>query len=258
MMDHGNGTLPLVAIYEISKILTSSLKLEAILRDVINVLSSYLEMQRAMVALKEPDGRLTVLAAAGMSPRALSDGDVQPPAEVVRRIFSTSIPVVISSDADDAADLDRAGLTDIPADEVMAVIGVPIKIADRTQGLLVIERILCADSQHRIDSDVRFLTMVGNLIGQMIRLHHTIAFDREHMLKENHRLQKELSRDKGDTLPASLESIVGNSPRMRDVLTQVRQVAPTRSTVLLRGESGTGKELIARALHVLSPRRNQP
>jgi len=50
---------------------------------------------------------------------------------------------------------------------------------------------------------------------------------------------------------------VGASPALRAVLDQVRMVAPTGSTVLIRGETGTGKELIARALHDLSPRRER-
>src|SRR4249919_2747558 len=40
-----------------------------------------------------------------------------------------------------------------------------------------------------------------------------------------------------------MENIVGESPAMREVFDVVRQVAPTRATVLLTGESGTGKEL---------------
>ena len=55
-----------------------------------------------------------------------------------------------------------------------------------------------------------------------------------------------------------LENIIGESPAMREVLDMVRQVAPTRATVLLQGESGTGKERIAQALHQLSPRAQQP
>ncbi|GIX48967.1 MAG: hypothetical protein KatS3mg131_3178 [Candidatus Tectimicrobiota bacterium] len=54
------------------------------------------------------------------------------------------------------------------------------------------------------------------------------------------------------------DQIIGQSPVMRQVLREVEQAARSRSTVLLRGESGTGKELIARALHRLSPRREQP
>src|SRR5688572_23154010 len=55
-----------------------------------------------------------------------------------------------------------------------------------------------------------------------------------------------------------LENIVGQSPPMQEIFDVVRQVAPTRATVLITGESGTGKELIARAIHSLSPRSRQP
>ena len=52
--------------------------------------------------------------------------------------------------------------------------------------------------------------------------------------------------------------IVGNSPVLRAVLTQIEQIASTDSTVLILGETGTGKELIARAIHDRSPRRQRP
>ena len=54
------------------------------------------------------------------------------------------------------------------------------------------------------------------------------------------------------------EDIVGKSSAIQRVLEQVAIVAPTDSTVLLHGETGTGKELIARAIHNLSFRRQQP
>ncbi len=55
-----------------------------------------------------------------------------------------------------------------------------------------------------------------------------------------------------------VENIIGESPAMQEVFDVVRQVAPTRATVLITGESGTGKELIAKALHQLSPRAKMP
>ncbi|MCB1065103.1 MAG: sigma-54-dependent Fis family transcriptional regulator [Verrucomicrobiae bacterium] len=51
-----------------------------------------------------------------------------------------------------------------------------------------------------------------------------------------------------------LERIVGDSAAMQPVFDTVRQVAPTRASVLIEGESGTGKELVAHALHNLSGR----
>ena len=52
-----------------------------------------------------------------------------------------------------------------------------------------------------------------------------------------------------------LTGIVGRSEGMREVLQRVVQIAPAPSTVLITGESGTGKELVARGIHLLSPRR---
>ncbi|APV51090.1 sigma-54-dependent Fis family transcriptional regulator [Betaproteobacteria bacterium GR16-43] len=53
-------------------------------------------------------------------------------------------------------------------------------------------------------------------------------------------------------------SLVGRSPAMQRVYDQIARVAPTEATVFLTGESGTGKELVARTVHDLSRRRDQP
>jgi len=55
----------------------------------------------------------------------------------------------------------------------------------------------------------------------------------------------------------NFENIVGKSEPMLKIFDLVAQVAPSRSTILLQGESGTGKELIAKAVHLNSPRRDR-
>lgn len=57
---------------------------------------------------------------------------------------------------------------------------------------------------------------------------------------------------------APFTAIIGEDAGLQQVMTQVRLVAPSDATVLLRGETGTGKEVIARAIHRLSPRRGRP
>jgi two-component system, NtrC family, response regulator PilR len=54
------------------------------------------------------------------------------------------------------------------------------------------------------------------------------------------------------------ENIIGTSGAMMRVFELVETIAPTGSTVLISGDSGTGKELVARAIHVRSPRRDRP
>jgi formate hydrogenlyase transcriptional activator len=56
----------------------------------------------------------------------------------------------------------------------------------------------------------------------------------------------------------NFEEIIGRSAAMKRVIGQAEVVAPTDATVLILGETGTGKELIARALHRLSHRKNNP
>src|SRR5438105_3812834 len=56
----------------------------------------------------------------------------------------------------------------------------------------------------------------------------------------------------------SLDNIVGASPAIEKLKQTIRTVASTQSTVLIYGESGTGKELVARAVHICSPRATEP
>ncbi len=63
-----------------------------------------------------------------------------------------------------------------------------------------------------------------------------------------------------DGLKTSLHfgSIIGNSPRMLHVYNMIRQVAKTKTNIMITGESGTGKELIAHAIHEQSKRAKEP
>jgi DNA-binding NtrC family response regulator len=54
------------------------------------------------------------------------------------------------------------------------------------------------------------------------------------------------------------QAMIGRSAAMERLLTQMRQVAPLDTSVLIEGESGTGKELVARQIHALSPRAKGP
>jgi transcriptional regulator with PAS, ATPase and Fis domain len=64
-------------------------------------------------------------------------------------------------------------------------------------------------------------------------------------------------RDELDALRGGDTAIVGESPAIREVLSDVRQVAATDTTVLVTGETGTGKELVASAIHRLSTRASK-
>jgi len=70
--------------------------------------------------------------------------------------------------------------------------------------------------------------------------------------RENKDLKSKLERK------FSIDNIIGKSGEMQKIYQMINKVAPSDATVLVRGESGTGKELIARAVHQLSDRKNEP
>jgi two-component system response regulator HydG len=72
-------------------------------------------------------------------------------------------------------------------------------------------------------------------------------------LEEENILQKERLGIRFD-----FSSIIGTSPRMKELFETLSMAAPTEATVLLLGESGTGKELVANAIHQNSPRKEKP
>jgi transcriptional regulator with GAF, ATPase, and Fis domain len=74
---------------------------------------------------------------------------------------------------------------------------------------------------------------------------------RDRLADDNRYLNRELLRLAGD-------EIIGADFGLREVMHQVRQVAPTDSPVVLTGETGVGKDVIANAIHLASPRRNGP
>ncbi len=77
------------------------------------------------------------------------------------------------------------------------------------------------------------------------------AAQRLKLARTNRELQQRLDEKFG------FEGVVGNSPKMHEVIAKLKSVAVTAATVLIEGETGTGKELAAKAIHNNSPRKNK-
>jgi len=241
----------LVTIYEISKLLSSSLDLHKTIHEVLNLLSSHLHMRRSMVSLVQDD-ELRVVAAAGLSEEEIGRGRFLLGEGVTGRILQTGVPAVVPDISKEPLFLNRTGSRKLEEGEAVAFIGVPIKVGRESIGVLSVDREGCLSKRCAFERDVRFLSMVSNLIGQTVLLHHSVAIERQQLMQEKFRLQKELQGK------YSLENVIGHSKRMQEVFSDVHQAAPGKATILLRGESGTGKEVIARAIHYQSGRRDGP
>jgi formate hydrogenlyase transcriptional activator len=103
--------------------------------------------------------------------------------------------------------------------------------------------------------DVDFVTQLSTQLAIAVENaleHREVTEVKERLANQTLYLQEEIRTEH------NFEEIVGDSPALKEALQQVETVAPTDSTVLILGETGTGKEVIARAIHNLSARRDQP
>lgn len=85
-----------------------------------------------------------------------------------------------------------------------------------------------------------------------VEIHLQSALEKTRLKNELHHLKQELQAK------SEPEALVGDAPVMLQIKNVIEQVADSDLTVLIRGESGTGKEIVARRIHTLSSRKNEP
>jgi Nif-specific regulatory protein len=252
--------IALSGIYEISKIVTSPASLRVMLNNVVSVMSSFLDMRLATVILLNKDGDPEVKVAASTEHIMDASEESDLPIPVLDRIVATATPLVVQNCAVHPLfkDWKRLG-AGVGPNSVQTFIGVPIRVDTKVVGTLATERVWECRTDVGIDQDVRFLTMVANLVGQALKLHRVVAEDRERLMVEQHRLAKELSTLRSPKSGSSKATgILGKSKAIKAVTERIEQVAQSNAPVLIRGETGTGKELFARAIHELSRRKGKP
>ncbi|WP_188583785.1 nif-specific transcriptional activator NifA [Azorhizobium oxalatiphilum] len=260
------GTSPevaLIGVYEISKILTAARRLEVTLANVVNILSSMLQMRHGMIVILDKEGEPDMVATTGWTPEMAGQIRARVPQKAIDQIVATQTPLVVQDVAADPLFEGHEDLFVSPDAATVSFIGVPIKAEGHVMGTLSIDRIWDGTARFRFDEDVRFLSMVANLVGQTVRLHELVASDRDRLIAQTHRLEKALKEEqtpveRKTTEAGSAIGIIGDSPLVKRLIATAQVVARSNTTVLLRGESGTGKELFARAIHELSPRKAKP
>jgi transcriptional regulator with GAF, ATPase, and Fis domain len=96
------------------------------------------------------------------------------------------------------------------------------------------------------------LQLVARLLSSIHPVKSKAADRAEEMVEEDHQIKERLSEHYDFSL------LVGASWPIRQVFEQIAQIACTKATVLITGETGSGKELVARTIHLNSPRAGRP
>ena len=243
--------LELSTLYEISKILGSSLDLEQNLAASLRVLNSFMGMRKGTILLYDPlQDELSIRVAVGMTPEEIARGKYHKGEGILGKVMLHGLPMVIPDIGAEPEFLDRTRSRGDLLAQTIGFIAVPIKVGGETIGVLSVDRLFV--ERVSFEEDVRVLSIVASLIGQGVSLQQHVAHEREGLLEQTRSLQQALRGR------YRLESVVGQSKRMREIYEAIHQVSQSRATVLLRGESGTGKELLARAIHYNSPRAAGP
>jgi transcriptional regulator with GAF, ATPase, and Fis domain len=138
------------------------------------------------------------------------------------------------------------GVLDLPDGHACMV--VPLFSGDRTLGAMTFDRRQCAVYE---PATVDIATIYGQIISlAMIATEQAALLDRQtkRLAEENRILRDE----------AGAMRLEHHSASMQRITETARQVATTDAPVLIRGETGVGKEVLARAIHLFSPRRDAP
>ena len=157
---------------------------------------------------------------------------------VARQVLRDGTALLITN-RDETANLANS-LTDARTSSVLCV---PLRMAGKSLGVLYLDT---NKPDVHFDSD-------------HLQLASTIAAISAVAIENARHIEWLESENKRLIADAGIEhSMVGESPRMRQVYQLIAKVAPTDSSVLISGESGTGKELAARAIHQNSKRSEKP
>lgn len=154
------------------------------------------------------------------------------PEKAVAQIVATAIPLAVDDD------IRRSARPMLPLwlhrARQRSLSSASIRITGKVIGTLTIDRAYAA--HFPLDGDVRFLTMVANLIGQTVQLHRAVSRDRDRLMAERHRLQKALLEAKPprERKGAGIEGIIGDSALSRALLAKVEVVAKSRCRSVAR------------------------
>jgi Nif-specific regulatory protein len=232
-------------IQKISVAIIHERNVEKLLENVLGILESELGMLRGTFALLFGD-TLKIEASRGLDESEKQKGFYRMGEGITGHVAERGISHVIPDLRKDSRFLNRTGSRHY--DSQVAFICVPLIHDEQIIGTLSIDRPV--DGTTDLDRDVALLEIIANITGDAANECIELRNEQQAMIDENRKLR--------DMLSSNPTEIVGNCREMQIVYEQVRQVAPSDATVLIRGGSGTGKEMIARAIVNLSSRKDKP
>ena len=237
--------LEMVVLKEISSAIVNERNGTALLRHILDVLYRRMKMLRGTFTIRRGND-LMIEASHGLDEQEMKRGHYHVGEGITGHVAETGRPHVIEDISRDSRFLNRTRTR--KSGEKVAFICVPIIHLQQVIGTLSIDRAVDRDTD--LERDQKLLEIVGNIVGDALAASLQAHEEHAALVAENEKLRELLTTNPGE--------LIGNCSTMLQVYEQIRQVAPSDATVLIRGSSGTGKELVARAVVNLSGRKDKP
>lgn len=218
-----------------------------LLEQVLEILESKMGMLRGTFCLLEGDELRIEASTKALNAEERANGHYRIGEGVTGIVAKTGRPEVVPDVRKDRRFLNRTGARD--DDEAVSFVCVPLVHLGQVIGTLSVDRAI-REEEGALKRDVALLGIIANITADAAAVCREECAEHDALVEENRRLRDMLANNPGE--------LIGNCREMRSVYEQIRQVAPSEATVLIRGASGTGKELAARAIQGLSLRKDRP
>ncbi|MEX3969602.1 sigma-54-dependent Fis family transcriptional regulator [Paraburkholderia caribensis] len=241
----------MLLLQNVMNLVGKSLSPDVVLREILHLMSELLGLNRGRVVLKDTgDDTCRIRYAYGLTGTEIERGCYRLGEGVTGHVLMHGQLVLVQDiDKDDVFLARAVQREDLPPGPV-SFIALPIRIGDRTLGVLACHRIRTRN--RAISDDLSMLRILATLIGQLLHLHAILDAKTRALEEQNQILLNALEHE------TARYGIVGTSAPLLRAISELERVSDATASVLLLGESGTGKELFARALHLASQRRDRP
>ena len=250
-------TQELLLMREVMRGIGRSLAPALVLREMLHLMSELLGLNRGRIVLADPapghksqPPTACIQHAYGLTQAEVARGRYAWGEGITGRVLATGQPAIVQDIDAEPRFLFRAVARAQLPPETVAFIALPIEVKNVPIGVLACHRI--RSRQRHLNDDLALLRAMATLAGQLLQLEELVAEQTRQLEARNAVLAQALNTN------SARYGLIGNSPPLLQALGELERVSQTTATVLLLGESGTGKELFARAVHLASPRRDQP
>ncbi len=231
----------LTTIYEITQIINSILDLKELLNKVMDLAIEIVRAERGLIFLYRGEtDEMEMVVARNMERQTIKDA-TEYSRSVLKEVGRGR--AILSHDA--VTDARFKEFRSVSMYQIRSLLCVPLRIKERVIGTVYVDT--RKPGVVFGEEDLRFLEAFANQAS--VAIENARLYDQ--VRQENQYLKQAVQERYG------YESIVGRSPKMREVFTILTRVAHSNLPVMIRGESGTGKELVARAIHHNSARRDR-